>query len=288
MAFFSIITPSFNRAHLLGETIESVLNQKFTDFELIIVDDGSTDHTKDLVNSYKDVRINYIYQQNGERGKARNTGVKNAIGKYVFFLDSDDKIYTNHLSHAYLTLEKLGFPEFFRSAYEEIDANGVKKPKVLRPNKILRQIQKQNLFACQFFLRTDIANLFPFTENRQLAIGEDWELILKLSSRYPINISNTVTSAIIHHNERSMAMATPKVILESRDILLKNLTADPSISSDILSNVFSELTTLAGLSAAIKGQNKLAIKYWFLGFRKRPQQLLKRRTIAILKKTIFN
>ena len=90
--YFSIIIPAFNRAHLISKAIDSVIAQTFEDWELIIVDDGSTDNTKDLICNYqeKDSRINYIFQKNAERSAARNNGIANAKGEYICFLDSDD------------------------------------------------------------------------------------------------------------------------------------------------------------------------------------------------------
>jgi glycosyltransferase involved in cell wall biosynthesis len=86
----SVIIPTYNRAHLIGESIQSVLDQTFQDFELIIVDDGSSDDTETVVKGFEDPRIRYIYQENRGISGARNTGIRNAEGQYVAFLDSDD------------------------------------------------------------------------------------------------------------------------------------------------------------------------------------------------------
>lgn len=87
----SIIIPAYNSEKLIKETIESVLKQTYPYFELIIVDDGSTDKTKQIIRSFKDKRIRYIYQKNsGLPAKARNKGVTFAEGEYIAFLDSDD------------------------------------------------------------------------------------------------------------------------------------------------------------------------------------------------------
>ena len=99
--FFSIIIPTYNRANLISISIESVLKQTFTDFELIIVDDGSTDNTSEVVGNYTDNRIFYYKKVNEERGAARNYGIKKSCGEYVNFLDSDDFFDANHLEVAY-------------------------------------------------------------------------------------------------------------------------------------------------------------------------------------------
>ena len=75
---------------MVGEAIQSVLDQTFADFELIVVDDGSTDNTQDRVRNFVDARIKYIYQENAGLAAARNTGIDQAKGVYVAFLDDDD------------------------------------------------------------------------------------------------------------------------------------------------------------------------------------------------------
>ena len=88
----SVIIPTYNRVHFLGETIQSVLNQTYRDFELIIADDGSTDNTEQLVKSFGSDRIKYIQlkKNSGSSAVPRNTGLKAATGKYIALLDSDD------------------------------------------------------------------------------------------------------------------------------------------------------------------------------------------------------
>ena len=97
--FFSIIIPTYNRSGVLSIAIESIIVQRYEDWELIIVDDGSTDDTKKIVQEFleKDSRIKYIFQENQERSAARNNGIKHADGDWVCFLDSDDVYLTNHL-----------------------------------------------------------------------------------------------------------------------------------------------------------------------------------------------
>jgi glycosyltransferase involved in cell wall biosynthesis len=88
----SVILPTYNRAKLIDRAIKSVLGQTYQDFELIIVDDGSNDNTKDVVNSFDDKRIRYVWhKENKGANAARNTGIAMARGKYVAFQDSDDE-----------------------------------------------------------------------------------------------------------------------------------------------------------------------------------------------------
>jgi glycosyltransferase involved in cell wall biosynthesis len=92
MTAISVIIPASNQAHYRAEAIESVLAQSFQNFEIIIIDDGSTDHTRQVAASFlTDSRVHYIYQQNAGLSAARNTGMAQAAGEFVTFLDSDDR-----------------------------------------------------------------------------------------------------------------------------------------------------------------------------------------------------
>lgn len=103
----SVIIPCYNYGHYLGQAIESVLKQSFADFELIVCDDGSTDNTKDIVNSFRDSRIIYLYQLNKGFPTAHNLGLFRAQGKYFCPLDADDWWLTpSKLEYQYTLLER--------------------------------------------------------------------------------------------------------------------------------------------------------------------------------------
>lgn len=91
--FISIIVPTYNRAHLVHRAIESVIRQTSANWELIIVDDGSTDDTAGAVGKFTDHRIRYLRQENAGANKARNVGAKVAQYSYLAFLDSDDELF---------------------------------------------------------------------------------------------------------------------------------------------------------------------------------------------------
>jgi len=107
---FSLIIPTHNRAQLLPRAIESVLEQSCEDWELIIIDDGSTDDTRQVVADFTDPRIQYIFQEHGERSKARNRGIVMAEGQYFCFLDDDDYLLPDHLANLEQAIQKHHFP----------------------------------------------------------------------------------------------------------------------------------------------------------------------------------
>lgn len=94
---FSVIIPLYNKEMSIANTIHSVLTQSYTDFEIVVVDDGSTDKSASIVGSMNDSRIRLIRQENGGPSKARNTGVRNAKGEWLVLLDADDELLPNAL-----------------------------------------------------------------------------------------------------------------------------------------------------------------------------------------------
>lgn len=103
---FSIIIPTYNRAHLLPRAIKSVLAQTFTNFELIVVDDMSMDNTAATVKGFNDPRIRYLHRtKNGSAAASRNTGIKSAKGTYIAFLDDDDEYLPEFLERTAQVLE---------------------------------------------------------------------------------------------------------------------------------------------------------------------------------------
>lgn len=123
---FSVITPTFNRAHLLPRCITSVSKQTLEDFEQIVVDDGSTDSTEQIVNSFRitNGRLKYISQTNQGANVARNLGCKEAIGEYYLFLDSDDEAQPHWLEHLAALIVEHGRPAVVCCGIEFYDSSG--------------------------------------------------------------------------------------------------------------------------------------------------------------------
>ena len=105
MPKISVIIPTYNTAHYLQEAIESVLAQTYTDFELIVIDDGSTDNTKEVVAPYLD-RIVFLETENNGPSKARNRAIRESSCEYVAFLDADDIWYPDKLDRQMTLLSK--------------------------------------------------------------------------------------------------------------------------------------------------------------------------------------
>jgi len=104
----SVILPTYNRAELVGRAIQSVLDQTYQDFEIIVVDDASIDNTENIVKGIIDERIRYIRYERNKGAAARNTGIKAAQGKYIAFQDSDDEWLPDKLEKQVSVFEKAG------------------------------------------------------------------------------------------------------------------------------------------------------------------------------------
>jgi len=124
MALVSVIIPSYNTAHLIGAAIQSVLDQSYRDLEAIVVDDGSTDNTREVVAAINDSRVCYLYQSNLGLAGARNTGLAQAQGEYVAFLDSDDLFLPNKLEWQVQALESQPNLGLIAGGYRFIDETG--------------------------------------------------------------------------------------------------------------------------------------------------------------------
>lgn len=179
----SIIIPIFNGAHYINDVLQALINQTFKDFEIIIVDDGSTDNTKILLAPwFNKLPINYIYQSNKGLAAARNTGIRHAKGKYLKFLDCDDTIYPNQLNEQYAQLEGKSENVISITNYD-LEFNNKNKKSInvwLGNSSQLARAIENNFGPIHALLipRHAAQQLGGFDEN--LKACEDWDFLLRL------------------------------------------------------------------------------------------------------------
>jgi glycosyltransferase involved in cell wall biosynthesis len=99
MVKYSIITPTFNRAYIIGNTINSVLSQKYSDWEMVVVDDGSTDETEKITKDFNQARIKFYRQDHKGPSAARNLALEKATGDWMVYIDSDNELLPNYLRY---------------------------------------------------------------------------------------------------------------------------------------------------------------------------------------------
>jgi len=237
--FFSIIVPTFNRAHLIGKTIKSVQNQGFESWELIVVDDGSTDATKELIERLivDDPRITYLYQQNAERSTARNLGITQSKGEYVCFIDSDDLYLDNNLTdwHQFISTQTI-LPAFM---YANIRYRTWEEEKVVTTYRngqhLLNFLLTNPIVPSRVCISRSILEVHRF--DPEVCICEDLTLWLKLANEYPVLEATHVASIYVVHDENSTAAGSRAPL-----IMLKGLTfffnKYPAIRAKINTSVF--------------------------------------------------
>jgi len=285
--FFSIVIPTYNRANFISNAIESVLAQSFKDFEVIVVDDGSGDDTEMVVNNILSNKIKYIKRENGERGAARNTGIKHASGRYITFLDSDDILYPHHLSTAFEILIKNKFPEILHSAYEITGTNGMVLKRMNKLKSINKDIIKGNPLSCiGVFIRQDVMSANLFNEDRDLSGLEDWELWLRISAKHRFLCSNVITAAISQHDQRSVLNEKQeRLILKSQKFIhyvVSDKNNQAAFGSELRRTLASVKTYVALHLALARAPNKLVWKYLMEGIFDHQGELFRRRFLVIL------
>lgn len=289
---FSIITPTYNRADKIGIAIQSVLDQSCQNFELIIVDDGSTDNTEDVVNSFEDHRLFYFKKKNEERNIARNYGIKKATGEYICFLDSDDILYSNHLSEAKLLIDQKNNPEVVHLNFEFIGSEN-KPSSITAINKDrvnIDLIDSNMLLINSIFIRNDIANKFHFLESPVAVVGEDLYLWLRLASRFKIHLSLKVTNAVREHNKRSLNnIDVDKLELGTKEIHF-------ALNKDLdfikyygwrAKRYFAYSYIFLSLHLVLHKRDKESFNYLLIASRIYPPSIFSKRFLVVIKQILF-
>lgn len=188
---FSIIIPCYNIEKYISKTLESVFNQTYQSFEIILIDDGSKDNTGKILDDYskKDKRIKVVHKENEGVSVARNIGIENAVGEYIYFLDGDDLIENNLLKRADEVF-KNNKAEIFSFGFNMVYKNGEIKRKY-SSEKYNNQIIKSKEFLSLFFTKKIGQHMCSFIVKRELVQnkifftkglerGEDLEFQIKM------------------------------------------------------------------------------------------------------------
>lgn len=290
----SVVVPTYNRADLIVATIRSLQKQDYDNYEIIVVDDGSTDNTEEVLREIADSRTRYFKKANAERAAARNYGAREAKGDYVNFFDSDDLALPNHLSEAAKVIASRNSPEWFHLGY----AWATTELQVFRTidyfsGETLNDVlPKGNPLSCNsVFLRKDIILGFPFNENRALSASEDYELWLRLGARFPLYYSNAVTSWIIDHEARSVRKIDVDKLLKRFELLLGALQADPGVMDvykDYYSYIRMDSNSYIAVHLADRPAYKLkSLRYLSKAFADNPRLITTKRFYATIKNVLI-
>lgn len=209
-AFFSIVIPLYNKANFIKKTLDSVFNQIFTDYEIIVINDGSTDNSLEVISEIKDKRLHIFTTKNQGVSAARNFGISKSQTNYIAFLDADDIWKPNHLQNLKTLIEQFPQAGLYACAYE-------KKHKNITVKSIYNNIPKHNWsgIVTDYFAsstrnaiawtsavaipRNTLKTVGYFNENITLGAGEDTDLWIRIAVQFPVAFDNRASA--IHNLE---------------------------------------------------------------------------------------
>lgn len=275
--FFTIIIPTYNRASLIEKTLETLFNQSFKDFEIIVVDDHSTDHTESVLSPLVKKRlIKYIrHERNYERARSRNTGMELAEGEFLTFLDSDDYMYKDCLMDAYNYIKGNPDISFFHNTYEVVtpERKLVKRLSFPPINDPINEIVKGNFLSCiGVFLHKSLYSKLRFDTAAILSGSEDYEFWLRvLTKTNYIGRINKINSAVVEHGNRSVNNINLEKLKERIDYLMNKVSEDKDLKNTYARNfkvLQSHLYLYISSIAAISKNTSEALKYWKIAIKK--------------------
>jgi glycosyltransferase involved in cell wall biosynthesis len=216
-AVVSVIIPTFNRARFIASAIQSVLAQTYQSFEVIVVDDGSTDDTKSIVSEFTDARVHYIYQSNHGRSNARNHALKVAQGRYIAFLDSDDLYMPGKLAMQVEYLETHSEVGMIYTSAVCVDEDGNRLPHTYEAT-VSGDIYKHIAFFTPVTItlptvvvRKEVfASVGGFDENMHRF--EDTDMWRRISKKYSIDALPIYTCELRTHDDNALLSQDPNKI----------------------------------------------------------------------------
>jgi len=287
----SFVIPTYNRAHFIGRAIESVLAQDSDDWELILIDDGSTDETGELIKRYPENRIRYFKTVNRERAAARNLGVSMSCGRYISFVDSDDLITHDAVTKAAKVIDDHPEWSVFHFSFESRSPAGelLEGPARL-PSVTNSLLVRKNVMGCHgIFIKREVLIQNPFNEIRDLSGSEDYELWVRLASRFTIHHLEPVTAVLIQHDGRSMVKTNLDSVKKRVMAFLDSAMSDDHVL-DFLGRRVSEFKAFRysyiSLYAAILGRRRSSIRYLLLSVWQWPYILFYVRFYVIMVKLL--
>ena len=203
MVLFSIVIPTYNRASFIKKAIDSVINQSYCNWELIVVDDASSDHTLDLLNEYNDDRIRVIKNAvNLERSASRNKGIAAAKGEYICFLDSDDYYLPEHLETLHHRIQSFHHPVAL--IHTDVSVRDVSGHEIRQINYIYSSIRSHTEWVLSHHIQPNSVAIHhtifrQFKFDLSLSVNEDVYLFAQIASIFPILHVQQVTVAWVMH-----------------------------------------------------------------------------------------
>jgi glycosyltransferase involved in cell wall biosynthesis len=232
----SIVIPAYNRQDFVGDAIQSVLEQTFQDFELIVIDDGSTDSTASIVKAFNSDRIKYVYQPNGGRSSARNHALRLARGSYIAFLDSDDLYLPDKIARQVAFLDQhQEFGMVYTSAYciDEYGAPLKSTYEAIVSGRIYDEIafyKPVTITLPTVMVRREVLDRAGGFDEAMKRF-EDTDMWRRISRHCRIGAMREYTCKLRTHRDNVISSQDPNAIIDSIDYYLRKIfREDASLS----------------------------------------------------------
>ena len=206
----SVIVPVYNCEEYIGPTLDSIINQDFKNFEVIVIDDGSTDKSLEIINeklSKSLISHQIIHQENSGVSSARNAGISKATGKYLVFIDGDDYVTGNHLSELYNGKSDFSLVQFIKKDGDRLSTPyHFSKEFMSCEDFIKKELNMEMPFTfCQLMYKTSIIKDNGIKFNPDLVYGEDIDFALRaLIYGDEVTISNEATYYYLQHPQSAI------------------------------------------------------------------------------------
>jgi glycosyltransferase involved in cell wall biosynthesis len=226
----SVVIPAYNAMTYLPETVESVLRQTFTDFEVLIIDDGSPDQVVQWASQLSDSRVKLISQKNQGLPGARNTGIAHAQGEYIAFLDADDLWEPTKLEKQVRCLDENPAVGLVHTWMVLVDEQGKSTGKVMPSNAeghVWKQLAERNAIACPSVVvrRCCFERVGVF--DRNLRSLEDWDMWIRIAAQYPFAV---IKEPLAYYRQLSGSMSKNCQVMEEsfRTVIERIFQSAPS------------------------------------------------------------
>jgi glycosyltransferase involved in cell wall biosynthesis len=231
---FSVVIPTYNRAALLPKTLASVFAQVYPRYEVVVVDNCSTDNTEQVLAPLIEAgKVRYIrHDRNYERARSRNTGMEHARGDYVTFLDSDDLMYANNLADAAEYLAGNPSARVFHSLYELVDQQGRRLHRYKFPSlrDRRRAIMEGNFLSCiGGFIHRQVFEKYRFDTDPALTGSEDWLFWIRVVADHEVGRIPRINSGIVHHGGRTVVQVDLPSVRQRLELVRAKICQDPHL-----------------------------------------------------------
>ncbi len=224
----SIVIPAYNAGDWIDQAIQSVLGQSYDNFEIVVVDDGSTDDTSTVVQQYGDP-VRYVWKENGGSASARNRGIAEAQGTYIAFLDADDVWHPAKLARQMDVHEQEASPAWSYTDVELIDTRSgalIHRKSAVREHPegdVLDQLITGNFIVASTVLvhRRVFDAVGRFDESSLHRISEDWDMWLRIAAQYPVRYIDAPLVQMHQHAERKTEAMNLEHALSSRKAIIE-------------------------------------------------------------------